>query len=137
MTKTKHSDGRMFLGAALFLLGFIGAFASFYGVASALVFPSHFFAFRIFVGFVASFILLAGACIAVSDLSGFWRSLFRAFALASVVVGVAATVSAAFGNWHLLFGALGFRALACLFAGVGAAYVLRGLQIRFLPRHHA
>jgi hypothetical protein len=35
MTKAKHSDGRLFLGAALFLLGFIGAFASFYAVASA------------------------------------------------------------------------------------------------------
>lgn len=137
MTKAKHSDGRMFLGAALFLLGFISAFASFYAVASALVFPSHFFALRIFVGFVASLMLLTGACIAVSDVSGFWQGPLRAFALAAVVVGVAAIVSAALGNWHLLFGALGFRALACLLAGVGAAYVLRGLQIRFLPRHHA
>jgi hypothetical protein len=137
MTKAKHSDGRMFLGAALFLLGFIGAFASFYAVASALVFPSHFFAFRVFVGFVASLVLLAGACIAVSDVSGFWQFPLQAFAVAAVVVGVAAIVSAAFGNWHLLFGALGFRALACLLAGVGAGYVMRRLQIRFLPRHHA
>lgn len=137
MTKTKHSDGRMFLGAALFLLGFIGAFASFYAVASAIVFPAHFLAFRVFVGFVASLVLLAGACIAVSDVSGFWQFPLQAFAVAAVVVGVAAIVSAAFGNWHLLFGALGFRALACLLAGVGAAYVMRRLQIRFLPRHHA
>jgi len=137
MTKAKHSDGRMFLGAALFLLGFIGAFASFYAVTSALVFPSHFFAFRVFVGFVASLVLLAGACIAVSDVSGFWQFPLQAFAVAAVVVGVAAIVSAAFGNWHLLFGALGFRALACLLAGAGAGYVMRRLQIRFLPRHHA
>ena len=137
MTKAKHSDGRMFLGAALFLLGFIGAFASFYAVASALVFPSHFFPYRISFGFLASLILLAGACIAVGDLSGLWQGPLRAFVLAAVIVGVAAIVSAAFGNWHLLFGALGLRALACLLAGAGAAYVMRGLQIRFLPRHHA
>ena len=137
MTKAKHSDVRMFLGAALFLLGFVGAFASFYAVASALVFPSHFFAFRIFFGFVASLIFLTGACLAVSDVSGLWQGPLRAFALAAVVVGVAAIVSAAFGNWHLLFGAFGFRAIACLLAGIGAAYVMRGLQIRFLPRHHA
>ena len=137
MTKAKHSDGRLFLGAALFLLGFIGAFASFYAAASALVFSSHFFAFRVFVGSAASLILLAGACLAVSDTSGFWQLPLQAFAVAAIVVGVAAVVSAAFGNWHLLFGALGFRALACLLAGVGAGYVMRRLQIRFLPRHHA
>lgn len=137
MTKTKHSDGRMFLGAALFLLGFIGAFASFYAVVSALVFPSHFFAFRVFVGSVASLIILACACIAISDVSGLWQFPLQAFAVAAIVVGVAAIARAALGNWHLLFGALGFRALACLLAGVGVGYVMRRLQIRFVPRHHA
>ncbi|MBU6248920.1 MAG: hypothetical protein KGN77_14305 [Xanthomonadaceae bacterium] len=137
MTKAKHSDGRLFLGAGLFLLSFIGAFASFYAVASALVFPSHFFVFRVFVGAMASLVLLAGACLAVSDASGFWQLPLQAFAVAAIVVGVATVVSAAFGNWHLLFGALGFRALASLLAGVGAGYVMRRLQIRFLPRHHA
>lgn len=137
MTKAKHSDGRLFLGVALFLLGFICAFASFYAVASALVFPSHFFAFRVFVSSVASLILLAGACLALSDTSGFWQLPLQAFAVATIVVGVTAIVSATFDNWHLLFGALGFRALACLLAGVVAGYVMRRLQIRFLPRHHA
>jgi hypothetical protein len=103
----------------------------------ALVFPSHFFAFRALVGSVASLILLAGACLAVSDASGFWQLPLQAFAVAAIVVGVAAVISAALGNWHLLFGALGFRALACLLAGVGAGYVMRRLQIHFLPRHRA
>ena len=137
MTKAKHSDGRLFLGAALFLLGFIGAFASFYAVASALVFPSHFFALRFLAITATSLVLLAAACIATSDGSGFWQFPIQAFAVAAIVVGVSAIVSAAFGNWHLLFGALGLRALACILAGVGAGYFMRHLQIRFLPRHHA
>ena len=137
MTKAKHSDGRLFLGAALFLLGFICAFASFYAVASALVFPAHFFALRILVGFVFSLALLAAACVATTDASGFWQFPLQAFAVAAVVVGVTAIASAAFGNWHLLFGALGFRALVCLLLGIGAGYFMRHLQIRFLPRHHA
>ena len=137
MTKAKHSDRRLFLGAALFLLGFIGAFASFYAVASALVFPSSFFTLRVLVGFASSLLLLAGACIATSNASGFWQFLLQAFAAAAIVVGVTAIVSTAFGDWHLLFGSLGVRALACTLAGVGAGYIMRRLQIRFLPRHHA
>ena len=137
MTKAKHSDGRLILGAALFLLGFIGAFASFYAVASALVFPSHFFALRVLIGSAFSLAILAAACIATSDASGFWQFPLQAFAVASVVVGVTAIVSAAFGNWHLLFGALGLRALVCTLLGVGSGYFMRHLQIRFLPRHHA
>jgi hypothetical protein len=137
MTKAKHSDGRLFLGAALFLLGFIGAFASVYAVASALVFPAHFFALRVLVIGASSLVLLAAACIATSDGSGFWQFPVQAFVVATVVVGVSAIVSAVFGNWHLLFGALGLRALVCILAGVGAGYFMRHLQVRFLPRHHA
>ncbi len=137
MHKAKHSDRRLFLGAAFFLLGFIVACGTFYAVASALVFPSHFFAFRVFVGLTSSLLLLAVACIATSDASGLWQFPLQAFAVATIIVGITAIVSAAFGNWHLLFGGLGLRALASTLSGISAGYVMQRAQIRFLSRRHA
>ena len=137
MTKARPSDRRLFFGAALYLVGFVDIFASFYAVASALVFPSQFFTSRVLAGFASSLVLLAGACISTRDASGFWQFPLQAFAVAAIVVGVTAIVSAAFGNWHLLFGALGLRALACTLVGVGTGYLMRRLQVRFLGRHHA
>lgn len=142
MNERKKSDSRLLLGAVLVILSVIVSYAVFYAIADTLVYHAHFYELRVLVGTVILLILLAGACMAISDVSVSWQVLLGSFSLAAIYVGIRVIVVAAVYKWHLLFGALGLKALLSISAGAGAAYLMWRLQDRFLPggrayRRHA
>ena len=133
MTRFRRSDVRLFTGSALIILACIGLFGALYQLAATVVFPDHVLASQALAIAVAGFTSLLCACVVLRDTSALWQIPLQALALAAIVVGVSALGSAAFYNWRALVGGLGLKASACLAIGLGTVWLMRRLQVRFLP----
>jgi uncharacterized membrane protein YbhN (UPF0104 family) len=137
VTDHQRSDRQLISASALIILAGIGLFLTFAQVAAFVVLPSHVITLRVFAAGAFGVALLAACSILLRDTSVLWQIPLQALAASCLAVGVAVIVTAAFGNWHSLLGPTGYRATGCLAVGLGAAWLMRQLQVRLLPQQDA
>jgi len=137
VTDHQRSDRQLFLASALIILAGIGLLLSFAQVVAFAVFPSHELTLRVLAVGAFGAVLLAASSLVLRDTSVLWQIPLQALAASCLAVGLGVVVTAAFGNWHSLLGATGYRAAGCLAVGLSAAWLMRRLQARRLPQQDA
>jgi uncharacterized membrane protein YbhN (UPF0104 family) len=136
VTDHQRSVRQLIISSALIILAGIGLFLTFAQVAAFVVLPSHVITLRVLAAGAFGVALLAACSILLRDTSILWQIPLQALAASCLAVG-AVIVTAAFGNWHSLLGPTGYRATGCLAVGLGAAWLMRQLQVRLLPQQDA
>lgn len=138
MTKPhRQSNARLFLCVVLVLLSSIEFFGSFLTLANNATCLQELVALRAGIGLALSAVVLAAASIALHAKSLLWQLPLSAFALSILLVGAGFLITVLFTHWQLLLGQTGLVGIAFVAAGAAAAWLMKMLQARLLPKQDA